>query len=68
MKHCSDECSELLRARGVNRVAKALNRWQRERSYARTGALRSCKRLFALHFAVMSVRLGWQTGCTITND
>src|SRR5260370_9929526 len=52
---------------GVNRVAKALNGWQHQWGYARTKALRSCKHLFHLHVAVMSLRLGWQPGCTNTD-
>lgn len=52
---------------GVNRVAKTLNGWQHKWGYARTKAHRSCKRLFPLHVAVMSLRLGWQPGCTNTD-
>ena len=35
--------------------------------YARTKALRSCKRLFPLHVAVIALQFSWQTGCTNTD-
>jgi hypothetical protein len=50
----------------VNRLAKALNGWQHERAAERPGALAARKRLFPQHVAVISLRLGWQTGCTTT--